>query len=128
MTMLSELDLPRATHGEIAAINLQSATLSAWARFRQDVRLPGVVEAIVDQERLGTQFFSDLDALDRLNALASHFSRMDDSFRASLVQAEVASTVHRFHDARDHVVRAKRMGAPPDAIERLSLTIDQACG
>ena len=89
---------------------------------------PGVAEEIVDQERLAAQFLGDLDALDRLDALASQFARVDDSFRAALVQAEVASTAHRFDDARGHLARAALMGGPREAIERHSLAIDQACG
>src|SRR5262245_22764316 len=119
---------PPATDGEIAAINLESARRRAWTRFAQDPRRPGVVEEVLDHERLAAQFLGDLDALDRLDALASQFTRVDDSFRAALVQAEVASTVHRFADARDHLARAALMGGPRDAIERHSLTIDQACG
>jgi tetratricopeptide (TPR) repeat protein len=119
---------PSATDGEIAAINLESTRRRAWARFAQDARLPGVAEAVVDRERLAAQFFGDLDALERLAALASQFARVDDSFRAALVHAEVASTVHRFGDARGHLARAALMGGPCEAIERHSLTIDQACG
>ena len=130
MTAIVEVDeaLPAATDGEIAAINLESARRGAWARFAQDARLPGVAEAVVDYERLASQFLGDLDALDRLDALASQFASADDSFRAALVQAEVASTVHRFTDARDHLAHAARLGAPREAIERQSLAIDQACG
>jgi tetratricopeptide (TPR) repeat protein len=119
---------PRATDGEIAAINLESARRGAWARFAQDPRRPGLAEAIVDYERLALQFLGDLDALDRLEALASQFARVDDSFRAALVHAEVASAVHRFADARGHLARAALMGGPREAIERNALTIDQACG
>ena len=36
--------------------------------------------------------------------------------------------MHRFDDARDHLARAALMGGPREAIERHSLTIDQACG
>src|SRR5215467_724948 len=130
MTAFVELDHPGpfATDGEIAAINLESARRGAWARFAQNARLPGVAEAVVDKERLAAQFLGDLDALDRLDALASQFACVDDSFRAALVHAEVASTVHRFGDAREHLARAAQMGAACDAIERHSLTIDQACG
>src|SRR5262249_20509427 len=119
---------PPATDGEIAAINLESARRRAWARFAHDPRLPGAAEAILDHERLAAQFLGDLDAFDRMEALATQFARVDDSFRAALVQAELASTVHRFADARDHLARAAMMGAPPDAVERHSSTIDQACG
>ena len=54
--------------------------------------------------------------------------RVDDSSRAALVHAEVASTVHRFDDARGHLARAALMGGSREAIERHSLAIDQACG
>jgi hypothetical protein len=130
MSTLRELDRPgpAATDGEIAAINLESARRRAWGRFAQDARLAGVAEAVVDRERLGAQFLGDLEALDRLEALASQFASVDDTFRAALVQAEVASTVHRFDDARGHLARAAALGAPGDAVERHSLSLDQACG
>jgi len=119
---------PSATDGTIAAINLESARRRAWGRFAQDPHVPGVAEAVVDNERLVAQFLGDLDALDRLDALAREFARVDDSPRAALVQAEVASTVHRFDDAREHLVRAARSGGPREAIERQRLALDQACG
>jgi hypothetical protein len=119
---------PSATDGEIAAMNLESARRRAWARFAQDARLPGVAEAVVDKERLAAQFLGDLDALDRVEALASQFARVDHSSRAALVQAEVASTVHRFADARDYLARAALLGGPREEIDRHSLSVDQACG
>ena len=130
MSALAELDDrgPAATDGEIAAINLESARRRAWSRFAEDPARAGVAEAVVDSERLTAQFPGDLDALDRLDALASQFARVDDSWRAALIQAEVASTVHRFDDARDHLARAALLGGPNEAIERHRLTINQACG
>src|SRR5262249_51155325 len=56
------------------------------------------------------------------------FAHADDSFRSAMVQAEIASTVHRFEDARGHLERATLAGGPREAIERHLLTIDQACG
>ena len=130
MTAFVELDHPGppATDGEIAAINLESTRRGAWARFAQDPRLPGVAEEIVDSERLASQFLGDLDVLDRLDVLALQFARADDSSRATLVQAEVASAAHRFDDARGYLARAAQTGAPREAIERQALAIDQACG
>ena len=130
MSAIEELDLshPSATDGEIAAINLESARRGAWARFAQDPRLPGVAEAVADGEHLAALFLGDPDALDRLDALASQFARVERSSRAALVQTEVASAAHRFGDARGHLARAAQMGAPSEAIERHLLTIDQACG
>ena len=123
-----ERPCPFATDGEIAAINLESARRRAWSRFAHDPRHPGVAEEIVDKERLAAQFLGDLDALDRLEALATRFAGVDDSYRGALVSAEAASTVHRFDDAREQLARAARMGGPTDVIERHRLTIDQACG
>jgi tetratricopeptide (TPR) repeat protein len=119
---------PCATDGEIAAINLESARRGAWARFAQNAGSPGAAEAVVDKERLAAQFLGDLDALDRLDALASQLASVENSSRAVLVHADVASTVHHFEDARSHLARAALMGAPCEAIELHSLTIDQACG
>jgi tetratricopeptide (TPR) repeat protein len=130
MTAILELDHlgPSATDGEIAAINLESARRGAWARFRRDPRLPGAAETLVDHERLTSQFLGDLDALDRLDALATRFAEVDDSYRAALVQAEVAATAHRFAEARAYLARAQLLGGPREAIERQTLAIDQACG
>lgn len=122
------LPCPAATDGEIAAINLESARHRAWQRFARDPCAPGLVEAIADKERLAAQLLGDLDALDRLEALASEFASAGDTSQAALVDAEVASSTHRFDDARGHLARAARMGAPLEAIERQSLTIDQARG
>ena len=58
---------PSVTDGEIAVINLESASRSEWARFTHDARLPGVAEAVIDLERLTLQFLGDLDALDRVS-------------------------------------------------------------
>jgi tetratricopeptide (TPR) repeat protein len=119
---------PSATDGEIALTNLESTRRRAWARFAQDPQRPGIAEEIVDDERLAAQFLGDLDALDRLEELATQFAQVDDSSRSALVQAEVASAGHRFDDARGHLVRAALMGAPREALERHALALDQACG
>jgi hypothetical protein len=130
VTAIVDLDpVPSSvTDGEIAAINLESARRSAWARFARDPRRPGAAEAVVEQERLAAQFLGDLDALDRLEALALEFADAGATARAALVQAEVASSAHRFADARDHLARAARMGGSTEVIERQLLAIDQACG
>jgi hypothetical protein len=122
------MTFPSATDGEIAAINLDSMRRRAWVRFDQDACRLGVAEAVVDSERLTAQFLGDLDALDRLESLAAQFARVDNSYRAELIHAEVASTVHRFAEARDHLARAAQLGALREDIERQSLAIDQACG
>lgn len=129
MTTTAELSPRRsATDGEIATINLESSRRGEWARFTRDPGLPGVAEAIIDLERMAAQFLGDLEALDRLEALGAAFAGVDDSSRPALVQAEVASTAHRFADARSHLARAATLEGPRADIERHKLTIDQACG
>ncbi len=74
----------------------QSRERASWrmGTFRaRPAALPGVAETVVDHERLASQFFGDLDVLDRLDVLALQFAGVDNSHRAALVQAEVASTV-----------------------------------
>ncbi|WGD53150.1 hypothetical protein QA641_04235 [Bradyrhizobium sp. CB1650] len=87
-----------------------------------------MAEAIVETERMTLQFLGDVEVLDRLDALALQFADADNSFRAPLVQADIASTAHRFDDARGYLARAAQSGAAREAIERQALAIDQACG
>src|SRR5882672_8804153 len=72
VSAIADLDdrCPSATDGEIAVMNLESARRGAWGRFAHDARLPGTAEAVVDHESLAAQFVGDLDALDRVEALA----------------------------------------------------------
>src|SRR5262245_20981902 len=130
MTAIAESDLPclSPTDGEIAAANLESTRRRAWARFTQQPSRPGAAEDALEKERLAAHFLGDLDAFDRMEALALRFACVDHSSRAALVQAEVASAVHRFDDALSDLARAAQLGGPRDAIERHLLTIDQARG
>ncbi|MBV9572251.1 MAG: hypothetical protein JO056_13510 [Alphaproteobacteria bacterium] len=116
------------TDGQIAAINLESTRRRAWACFTQDSGAPRVAESLVDLERMVAQFLGDLTALDRLEMLARQFAHADESFRAPLLEAEVASSAHRFRDARTHLSAAARLGAPCIDIERRLLAVNQACG
>jgi hypothetical protein len=117
------------TDGEIAVINLAGARRRSWERLARDRGATGVAELIVEQEQMAAQFLGDLGALERLEALAAHLARMDAaSARTALVRAQVAATAHRFADARGHLVEATERGAQPEALDRLALSIDQACG
>lgn len=128
MSAAMELDRLQATDGEIAAINLTSARRRAWTRFAQDAGRTGFAEAVIQNELLAAQFLGDLDAFDRLETFAAQLARLGDPPRAALLQAQVASAVHRFDDARRHLARGASMGAPSEEIARQVLTIDQACG
>jgi tetratricopeptide (TPR) repeat protein len=126
---VENMEYPLATAGDIAVINLESARLQSWSRFWQSPQRAGIAEYIVEQEQMTLQFLSDVSALDRLDDLVQQLVRLDmDSMRTALIQAQVASTTHRFADARDYLQRATTLGALPEATNRMLLSIDQACG
>jgi tetratricopeptide (TPR) repeat protein len=124
-----ETELPRATAGDIAVNNLASARHHVWSRFLDVPERPGLAESIVELEGMTIEFLSDFGALDRLGMLADQLTLMEvDPARTAVIQAQVASASHRFDLARDHLSRARFLGAPDDAVTRVSLGIDQACG
>jgi tetratricopeptide (TPR) repeat protein len=117
------------TDGEIAVVNLDSARRRAWSRFFQDPLRQGAAEAVIEYEQLTMQFVGDLFALDRLESLVTELVRVDAaSARTALIEAQVASMAHRFADARRHLAEAERRAAPPEGVNRLRLSVDQACG
>ena len=94
---------------------------SAAARGRRDPS--------IEQEQLTAQFVGDLSALDRLESLAGQLVQVEaGSARTALIQAQVASMMHRFSDARHFLAQADIGGAPSADVNRLLLNIDQACG
>jgi tetratricopeptide (TPR) repeat protein len=119
----------QTTDGEIARINLESARRRAWNRFFADPLREGVAETVVEQEQLTAQFVGDVQALDRLEALAGQLPRVEPAAaRAALIQAQVASMMHRFADARHFLAQADIAGALSADVNRVLLNVDQACG
>ena len=131
MTTIAELDcaITPTTDGEIAIINLESARRRSWSKFFADPARDGVAETVVEHEQLTLQFVGDVSALDRLALLAAQLNQAEPvSARTRLIQAQVASIAHRFSDARHYLAEAEIDGAPVPDVDRLRLTIDQACG
>jgi tetratricopeptide (TPR) repeat protein len=123
------MNFPLATAGDIAVNNLESARQQAWSRFWQAPGRPGIAEYIVEQEHLAAQFLGDMGAFDRLDHLVNHLTRADvDPGRTALLNAQVVSMTHRFADAKAFLGQARMVGMMPEAANRLSLSIDQACG
>jgi tetratricopeptide (TPR) repeat protein len=124
-----DMDFPLATAGDIAVINLESARQQSWSRFWQSPQREGIAEYIVEQEQMTLQFLSDASALDRLGDLVKQLVHQEvDATRTSLIQAQVASTTHRFAEARGHLSAVEVHRTLPEAAVRLLLSIDQACG
>ncbi|MFG3592479.1 hypothetical protein [Bradyrhizobium sp. RDI18] len=131
MTESADLDSEcfQTTDGEIAIVNLNSARLRSWSRFYQDPRQPGAAETVLEHEQLTAQFASDLSALDRMEAFAEQLGQLDASSpRTMVIQAQIASTLHRFSDARHYLAQASLGGAPSADVKRILLSVDQACG
>jgi tetratricopeptide (TPR) repeat protein len=123
------LDYPLTTDGDIAVVNLASALQQSWSRFWLDPQRPGIAEYIVEQEQLTAQYVGDLSALDRLETLVNQLDLVSTgSTRTALIHAQVAAMAHRFAEARDHLTQAEARGALSADVERLTLSIDQACG
>ena len=123
------IDLPPATAGDIAVINLESARQQSWSRFWQAPERPGIAECIVEQEQLTAQFVGDLAAFDRLGTLANQLAR------TNLKGRKPHSWRHR---SRAQPIALRRQGQSLrkrwraerrlDATKRLSLSLDQATG
>jgi len=123
------IELAPVTDGTIAVINLESTRLQSWSRFWHTPERPGIAESIVEQELLTAQFRGDPDAFDRLMTLVEQLGRVNpEAAQTSLITAQVACATHRFAEARASLAQAAARGAPSDAVERLSLTLDQATG
>ena len=117
------------TDGNIAVINLENSRRRSWDRLVSDPMRPLAAERIVEEEQMACEFLGDVDALDRLEGLAMQVALLvPASARTALLQAQVASTTHRFADARRYLEDAARNGAPSESVENLTLNIDQACG
>jgi tetratricopeptide (TPR) repeat protein len=124
-----EMNFPLTTAGDIAINNLESTRRQAWNRFWQEPGRPGIAEDIVEMEHLTAQFLGDMGAFDRLEHMTSQLVHLDaQSARTSLIRAQVASMTHRFAEAKNYLGQAGVGEALPEAVERLTLSIDQACG
>lgn len=122
-------EMPPATAGELAVINLLSSLQRAWDVLGRWPDRLGTAERVVEEEQLKAQFLGDVTALDRLTGLASKLSRNNpESASTHLVAAQVASLVHRFADAKTHLAEAHDRGVPVDVTSRALLGIKQALG
>lgn len=117
------------TDGRIAVANLDSTRRRLWHRFFQDPVRDGAAESVIECEQLSLQFLGDVFALDRLMDLVSVVVREDaDSAGTPLIRAQVASMSHRFADASQHLAEAERRFVESDRVNRIRLSIAQACG
>jgi len=125
----NSVEMPPATAGELAVINLLSSLQRAWDVLGRWPDRLSAAERVVEEEQQKAQFLGDVTALDRLTCLASELSRNNpESASTHLVAAQVSSLVHRFADAKAHLAEAHDRGAPVDVTARILLSIKQALG
>ncbi|MBD9372006.1 hypothetical protein IB238_05065 [Rhizobium sp. ARZ01] len=125
----SSMGWPQATAGDIAVINLESSRERFWHVLRRWPERPGTAEHIVELEQQRAQFLGDVTALDRLANLSSELcGRIPLSAETHLIAAQIASTLHRFADAKAHLAEAEALGAPRLVSGRIRLTVEQALG
>jgi FimV-like protein len=125
----SSAELPHATAGELAVLNLESSLERAWEVLRRWPDRPGTAERIVEVEQLRAQFLGDVTALDRLASLACELCRgSPESVSTHLIAAQVSSILHRFANAKRHLAQAEACGAPVVTTRRGWLAIKQALG
>ncbi len=123
------LQLPPATDGQIATINLFSARDQSWNRFWRMPQRSGTAELIIEQEQFAAQFCGDLEAFDRMETLVCELAALEpEAAPTFLIAAQVACATHRFSEARSSLQQAVAKGAAADATDRLALAIDQATG
>ena len=64
-----------------------------------------------------------------MEAFGEQLGQLDASSpRTMLIQAQIASALHRFSDARHYLAQASLGGAPSEDVKRILLNVDQACG
>ena len=123
------VEMPPATAGELAVINLLSSLQRAWDVLGRWPDRLSAAERVVGEEQLRAQFLGDVTALDRLTCLASELFRNNPEFTSTLlIAAQVSALVHRFADAKMHLAEAHNHGAPVDATSRVLLSVKQALG
>jgi tetratricopeptide (TPR) repeat protein len=116
------------TDGEIAVVNFESARRNAWNRVYRERRLE-IAQYLFELESAAAQFLGDLSALDRLGLLTRCIDELEsDPAGVALLDAQVASALHRFSEARECLAKGTFTGQLGIASHRLSLSIDQARG
>ena len=126
-TMLTEF--PAATAGELAVRNHESFLNRCWYVLRRWPDRPATAEQILDEERRRSDLLGDTSALDRLGTLASELhAKRPSSPDTHLIAAKVASLLHRFAAAREHLDNSAQWGAAESDISRIRRSIEQAVG
>jgi tetratricopeptide (TPR) repeat protein len=125
----SVIALPAATDGALALINHESILDRCWQTIDLHPDRLGIAAQLIDEEYRRSHFLGDAGALDRLLALSETLlQRGAESSEAYVLAAQIASLVHKFDQATQYLVQAKKLGASAHSLLRQQLSIDHAIG
>src|SRR5262249_30807309 len=97
-------ELPSATSGDLAVINLESSLERSWSLAYDVPSRPGIATRVFEDEQRRVQFLGDVTALDRLTDLSSELCRRNSRSPDTQVAAsQIASMRHCFADAERHL-------------------------
>ena len=118
-----EIDLGYSlTDGAIAVNNLESVRQRSWNQFWRDPLREGIAESIVEQEQWTAQFVGD----PARPPAAVHHRSHGHGIAQRLIRAQVASWLIALRQR--YLDGIGDCGDLSEAANRLSLSIDQACG
>ena len=104
MTAAAWQELPLATAGDIAVVNLESSRERSWHVLSTWPDRRGTVKRIVEEEQHLVQYLGDATALDRLVTLSSSLcGNCSHSVECQVIAAQLASMRRCFSDAKMHL-------------------------
>lgn len=121
--------LPAATDGALALINHESILDRCWQTIDLHPDRLGIAAQLIDEEYRRSHFLGDASALDRLLTLSETLLHEGAEVgEAYVLAAQIASLVHKFDQATQYLVQAKKLGASAHTLLRQQLSIDHAIG
>lgn len=117
------------TSGAIATHNFEAELAQAERQHRELPKNVPRTRALIEHLMLRAQFFGRLDSYDRMEALArSAVAQAPSDGDARLLLARVDAALHAFPEALTEAERAERLGADPDAAQKVRVGVWQATG
>lgn len=125
----SVIALPAATDAALALINHESILDRCWQTIDLHPDRLGIAAQLIDEEYRRSHFLGDASALDRLLTLSDTLLHEGAEVgEAYVLAAQIASLVHKFDQATQYLVLAKKLGASAHTLLRQQLSIDHAIG
>lgn len=123
------LNMPSATEGVIALINLESSRVRSWHMLNSFPDRSETKERVLQEEQQRIMYLSDATALDRLQVFAETLCHDTPcSVGTQIFAAKVASMRHCFASAALHLAEAEALSPRNEDLDWLRLSMKQATG